>query len=186
MTSPVGRSSVTRMRRVLGMTGVAVVLLLLTACGDDGDPRPPATTGSPPSTEAGAGDCQVDEGATTDPAATVVEVALGEYTVEAAPASVPAGPVQFRATNDGLVPHELMVVRWDGDPGAIPANVYGVVERDPLGDALRGRIRSVPLGETCSGTVTLEPGSYALVCSLVDDGTSPHYPQGMYAAFTVT
>jgi hypothetical protein len=174
------------MRRVLGMTGVAAALLL-PACGDDGDPGPSATTSPTPSTtEAGAGDCQVDEGATTDPAATVVEVALGEYTIDAAPASVPAGPVAFRATNDGLVPHELMIVRWDGDPGAIPANVYGVVERDPLGDALRGRIRAVPLGETCSGTVTLEAGSYALVCSLVDDGTSPHYPQGMYATFTVT
>lgn len=170
------------MTRVLGMIGVAA--LLLTACGDDGDAAPPATT--PSTTEAGAGGCQVDHGATSETAETAVEVALGEYTIEATPASVPAGPVEFRATNNGLVPHELMIVRWDGDPGAIPANVYGVVERDPLGDALRGRIRSVPLGETCPGTVTLEPGSYALLCSLVDDGTSPHYPQGMHTSFTVT
>lgn len=168
--------------RLLAVLGVSALLLI--ACGDDGD------TTSPPSTTAttveDGGGCEVDLGATTDGATTTVDVALSEYAVDAAPASVPAGTVEFSATNDGMIAHELVVVRWDGDPADIPLNPVGGADRQVLGDAIRGRIRLFPSGETCAGTVDLEPGRYALICNAVDDGTSPHFSQGMHTSFTVT
>ena len=49
-----------------------------------------------------------------------------------------------------------------------------------------GRIFDFVANTSCTARFDLEPGTYALICNLVDDGFSPHYPQGMYAELTVT
>ena len=168
--------------RLLG--ALAVLGLSVAGCGDDDDSD--RLIDDPTTTTAAAETCKVDQGATTDPATTSVDVALEEYTVAATPAEAPAGTIELVATNNGRIPHELVVVRWDEDPGAIPLNPVGGADRQVLGDAVRGRIRSFAVGETCRGTVDLEPGTYVLICNLVDDGANPHYAQGMHTPFVVT
>ena len=52
-----------------------------------------------------------------------------------------------------------------------------------------GEVREVEPGDDNSGTYTLDPGKYVLICNLktdVDGQDTAHYAQGMYAAFTVT
>jgi hypothetical protein len=50
-------------------------------------------------------------------------------------------------------------------------------------------IEDIPVGETPTLTVDLEPGAYALICNIVQeepDGTlEAHYAEGMRTGFTV-
>jgi len=176
--------------------GVALVVALalgLSGCGDDGDAgveeaeRLGATTtaadedGAPP-------DCDVD-GAVTDagvePVATV-DVTLSEFAFSLSRASAPAGPVKLVARNIGLIAHEVTVIRHDGDPGALPLNPVGGADTSGLPEGAEvGRIWSFEPDVTCRAVFDLAPGRYALLCNVVDDGTNPHYGQGMHAAFEV-
>ena len=49
-----------------------------------------------------------------------------------------------------------------------------------------GRIFDFVANTTCTARFDLEPGRYALICNLVDDGFNPHYSQGMSTTLTVT
>jgi hypothetical protein len=163
-----------------------VVVLLVGACGGDDDAE--SVTGGRTTTtttsEAAAG-CDVDGAVDAAPVASI-EATLTEYAVALSQPSAPAGAVELVATNVGLVDHELTVVRFDGDPGALPLNVVGGAELSELPEEAEvGRIWSFPPDATCEATFDLAPGRYALICNVVDDGTNPHYSQGMHAAFTV-
>ena len=163
----------------MGMVAVAVSLLLA-GCGGDGDSGVGTTTTT---VESG---CDVD-GAVDDaePVASV-EATLTEYGIGLSEASAPAGAVELVAENVGLVDHELTVVRFDGDPGALPLNVVGGAELSELPDGAEvGKIWSFPSDSTCRATFDLAPGRYALICNVVDDGTNPHYGHGMHVGFEV-
>jgi hypothetical protein len=114
-------------------------------------------------------------------------VNLSEYAVAPSKTTVRAGNVRFAARNIGHVAHELMVVRFDGAPGAIPLNLVGGADTSRLPDnAVAGWIRLFDPGLTCSATFALTPGKYVLMCNAVDDGSNPHYSRGMRLAFTVS
>ena len=79
--------------------GVAVLmaLLVLPACGDDGD-----DAGTVSATE------------TTSDEASTVAVTLQEFAVAADPATAPAGSVTFNVTNEGPDDvHEFVVIKTD-------------------------------------------------------------------------
>lgn len=163
-----------------------VVVVLVGACGggDDAESVTGGGTTTTSESEAAAG-CDVDGAVDAAPGVSI-EATLTEYAVGLSQPSAPAGPVELVATNVGLVDHELTVVRFDGDPGALPLNVVGGAELSELpAGAEVGRIWSFPPDATCRATFDLAPGRYALVCNVVDDGTNPHYSQGMHTAFTV-
>jgi hypothetical protein len=117
-----------------------------------------------------------------------VSVTLAEWSVAPSPASAPAGPITFRARNEGKEDHELVVVKGDR-PDGLPVK-DGQVDEDGLPPgAFVGEIEPFPSGETCPGTFPLAAGPYVLFCNIVEeepDGTrESHYQQGMRSAFTV-
>jgi hypothetical protein len=97
--------------------------------------------------------------------------------------------------NDGPEhPHELVVIKTDLAPDALPTTPEGAVEEDGEGIEIIGEIEEFPPspGETRSATFDLSPSSYVLVCNVTGEeggehggGGEVHYKMGMFAAFTV-
>ena len=118
-----------------------------------------------------------DATSTSETDETTVSVTLKEWAVEADSTSVPAGEVKFNVSNQGTIPHEMVIARNDGDAGSLPVEDSKVVE-DQV-DVV-GEVEQFAAGESSSGSFTLEPGSYVLFCNI-----PAHYEQGMHLAFTV-
>ncbi len=116
-----------------------------------------------------------------------VQVTLKEFEVLPAQSSVAAGSVTFEATNDGPEDdHELVVIKTDLAPDALPTNPDGSVNEDGEGLEAIGEIEEFPPGETQSATFDLEAGSYVLICNVYDaDEQEAHYQEGMRVSFAV-
>jgi hypothetical protein len=172
---------------LLAMLGLSAM-----GCGPDSDDEASGRDSPGEDTSPSATDdegCDVDGGVAADDAEpeTSVEVSLTDYGVSAQPPEVPAGATELVVANDGRIWHELAVVRFDGDPGALPLDQFGGADETRIPEeAIVGKVREFLAGTTCRATFDLEPGRYALICNLVDDGSNPHYSQGMYTGFTVT
>lgn len=102
-----------------------------------------------------------------------------EWQVSVDADSVPAGRVTFEIANTGTIGHEFLVVKTDIAPGGIPVEGDHFPE-DAEGITVIDEIGEFPAGETQSLVLTLEPGSYQLVCNL-----PAHYAAGMHTALTV-
>jgi uncharacterized cupredoxin-like copper-binding protein len=119
--------------------------------------------------------------------ATEVHVTLDEWSITPSVSQASAGDVRFVAKNDGSVQHELMIVKTDLAPNALPLTsspqVQGKVDENAVD--IVGEIEAFLPGETETETFDLEAGKYVLICNLVD-GQEAHYGKGMYIGFTVT
>jgi len=113
-------------------------------------------------------------------AATTVQVQLQQYSVTADPTSAAAGDVDFVASNTGSVNHELVIIRTDLAPGALPV-VGDEVDESGAGVQLIDEIEPFPAGTQETKSVNLTAGKYVLICNLPG-----HYQAGMRTAFTVT
>jgi uncharacterized cupredoxin-like copper-binding protein len=124
-----------------------------------------------------------------EPGAGAVDVRLLEWSVRPEPEVVSTGEVTFSASNIGGGTHNLLVIRTDLDPGALPSLDDGSLDEAGAGIAIAGRTDDITPGGEAALTLTLEAGNYALVCNVIDtrdDGSSDaHYEEGMYASFTV-
>ena len=119
-----------------------------------------------------------------------VDVALQEFAVVPAVASVEHGKVTFVATNTGPDdPHELVVFKTDLGVRALPASAEGKVDEKGTGLTFIGEIEEFDPGKTATATFDLAAGRYVLVCNIVQDepdGTKEsHYLKGMSTEFTV-
>jgi uncharacterized cupredoxin-like copper-binding protein len=119
-----------------------------------------------------------------------VNVALQEFAVVPAVASVEHGKVTFAATNTGPDdPHELVVFKTDLGVRDLPASAEGKVDEAGAGLTFVGEIEEFDPGKTGSATFDLAAGRYVLVCNIVQDepdGTKEsHYLKGMAIEFTV-
>ena len=147
---------------------------LVTACAVDG---------SDAAEETGAATCH-------DPAklpqnATRLDVSLKEWSVKLSRSSVPAGPVNLVAHNDGSMTHEVLVLRGDS-AAALPHNSDGSINEDAISKAdTIGEISEFDLGKTCGRAYDLPAGKYVLVCNIVM-GDVIHAKNGMVAELTVT
>ena len=74
--------------------------------------------------------------------------------------SVKAGKVTITAPNDGKVVHELVLLKTDEDPAALPKKDDEVDESTSVGE-----IADVEPGSTKKATFKLAPGKYAMVCA---------------------
>jgi len=108
-----------------------------------------------------------------------IEGSVAEWHVRIDNDEAVAGEVTFRITNMGTIGHEFLVVRTDLAPGLIAVNGDRFAEDDES-LLMVDEIPEFPVGETHELTVTLEPGSYQLVCNIAG-----HYQKGMFTGFTV-
>ena len=150
--------------------GLAVGISL--ACGGGGKEEttaPTATTASSSGTPKGG------EHAKTIP------IVLTEWKITgeggAAIPTIKAGEVTFEVHNEGQVPHEMVMIKSDTDPAALPKS-GGDVDEEAAGAI--GEVEEFAGGKIETGTFTLEPGKYALICNI-----EGHYAQGMHAQLIV-
>ena len=150
---------------------LALAALVLPACGGDEDGGAD-TGGTTPTVTAGP---------------STVAVTLQEFAVSADPASVPAGSVTFDVTNDGPDDvHEFVVIATDLGPTDLPTDQDGAVEEGGEGMEVVDEIEDLAVGDTAELAVTLEAGSYVLLCNIYSaDEQEAHYAEGMRVAFTV-
>jgi hypothetical protein len=142
------------------------------------------------------------------PVATV-EARLSAFVVEAIPNRVPAGPVDIVAVNMGFEQHEVVVLRYDGDPAALPVRDDGTLDEARLPEgALVGEIEAFA-GQTespetvnshdllllngptaCPAPFDLAAGEYLLLCNVIakhfDGEVRAHFERGMFTRLTVT
>ena len=145
----------------------ALSLALLAACSSDSEDDADATSESTAAATEASGEA----------AETTVKATLSEFAIALDSATVPAGEVTFEAENPGALPHELVVVRSDAAPDALPVDGAQV---DESGLDIVGRIAEFAAGSTEAGTFTLDAGTYILFCNVAG-----HYQGGMTTAFTV-
>jgi hypothetical protein len=177
--------------RPLVLAAVVTLVLGTVGCGADGGddasgaepasgPRTREPESSPGTDGAGTAAAGCDgRGWSDEQPIGTVDITMAEYSLTATPAEVEAGTIELVAANEGHIFHEVVVVRWDGDPGTLPQNEAGGADQVQFGDDEVGRIFDFVAGTTCTAAFDLGPGTYALICNLVDDGFNPHYSQGM-------
>ena len=117
---------------------------------------------------------------TPPPGGTTVQVELKEFSVTANPTSAPAGEVQFVASNTGAIDHELVIIKTDLAPDALPV-VDNKANEDSPGVQVVDEIEEFDPGRQETKSVNLAAGKYVLICNIVG-----HYEAGMRTAFTVT
>ena len=132
----------------------AIAMLVLAACGDGG------------SSQGGEGN--------------TVAVTMSDFAIEPSPASVQAGAVTFAVENVGPAVHEMVVIRSDIDPADIPVENHEADEEAP-GMTPIGEVEDVEVGEATELKLTLEAGSYILLCNI-----KKHFERGMVTEFRVT
>lgn len=169
------------MRRwmVVGTTVVAVVGLV--ACGGQ-------EAAEDPSEEASHEEVPCEPVGDLADADTTVAVELSEFYIAPEPAEVAAGTIGFDLSNVGVDPHELVVIKTDTAPDALPTDDDGAVVEDDIDGEVIGEVEGFN-EDSCHGVFDLDPGAYVLICNLVEieDGeVEAHYSKGMRIAFDVT
>jgi uncharacterized cupredoxin-like copper-binding protein len=94
--------------------------------------------------------------------------------------TAPAGQITFNVTNSSkeMVHEMLVVVANPGKPLPYDAKSHEINE-DVI--VSKGEVPELDPGKTGKLTVTLQPGTYLLLCNVAG-----HYDGGMWATFTVT
>lgn len=162
-----------RRNRWLVLIGVFVALLALglaaAACGGGGNDEE-----EPTATEAMA---ETPTPAAAGPAS--IDTILTDYKIEPDAESVAAGEVTFNLENIGQEQHNLHIARTDLGADALPYDeTEGLVDESQL-DVV-GASDDINPSRDGELTVTLEPGTYVLYCTIAE-----HYGKGMYLALTV-
>lgn len=165
--------------RLITLLALGATALVATGCIGDPGTRDAKVTDDTSTT---AGSTSAASGTAQSTAAAggeTVTVELGkgsEFAVDPSVASVPAGPITFDVTNDGTMPHELVVLQTD-------KTIKELTKPDGTADETNniGESGDVEAGASKSFTVDLEPGHYWLICNLPG-----HFAGGMYTEFTVT
>jgi uncharacterized cupredoxin-like copper-binding protein len=104
-----------------------------------------------------------------------IRAKLVEWKMTLLPAQVAAGKVTFVVRNTGFQKHELVVIRTNRAPNALPVKGY---EASEVGS--QGEIEDILPGQTKQLTLTLRIGKYVAICNL-----AKHYKRGQHAGFTV-
>ena len=187
------RSAKPVVARTREVASLAMVILLAAAC-QSGTTSP---TTAPDASSVAASSSTVsatpsETAASPTPSrATTVSVGLQEFAVVPSVATVPAGTVTFVVKNTGPDDvHEMVVVRTDLDPDALPVDKDGKAAEEGAGITSLGETGDIAVGETKQASFELTPGKYVLICNIVqtepDGSLEAHYKVGMRTAFTVT
>lgn len=110
-----------------------------------------------------------------------MRIDLADFSVELSTDSVAAGDVTLVAENAGPTTHEFEVFSVpDGSDLALIEIVDDVADVAAAGLVLIDEVEDIVAGTRAKLNLTLESGSYAIICNLPE-----HYAQGMHASFTV-
>jgi uncharacterized cupredoxin-like copper-binding protein len=168
------------------LVGTGIIALALAGCGPAGSSAAPPTPGgetmgAEPTTP------EMSEPAGSGSASGAVNVTLQEWAVVPAAMSATAGDVTFHVTNTGPEDeHELVVIRTDLDPGALPTKVDGSVDESGAGIEVVDEVEELAVGSSADLTVNLPAGKYVLICNIYDETEKEaHYQQGMRTGFEV-
>jgi hypothetical protein len=116
-----------------------------------------------------------------------VKASLKEWSITPEVSQIESGKVRFVVANDGSEPHELVIIRSDLSPDALPV-VDGKVDEERVD--IINEIEPFAAGTTERKTVDLKAGKYVLICNIVErvpgESVESHYEKGMRAAFLVT
>jgi uncharacterized cupredoxin-like copper-binding protein len=119
----------------------------------------------------------------------VVTVKAYDYRFEA-PARVPAGTITFRMENAGKELHHLWIVKLTGkktaDDFTKAMRAWGTALKMPSWAIDVGGPNSASPGTTAEGTMTLDPGTYMLVCWVPSPDGMLHVMKGMVKPMTIT
>ena len=142
-------------KKVLVIPFVLLLAFGLAACGGDDD------------SDAAAGIPEVD-------------IVLAEWGISADPLVIDAGDVTFKTSNEGGLPHELVVLKTTLGASRLPVESAKVDEA--AAGLVVGKIETgdLPAGGNASATFNLAAGTYVLLCNI-----PAHYEQGMRTAFVV-
>jgi uncharacterized cupredoxin-like copper-binding protein len=110
-----------------------------------------------------------------------VAVAESDFRIQATPATVKGGLVDFTVSNAGPSAHEFLIFRADQAPNALPTGSDGRVDEssDQITKVFDSGDNIAPNGSKVFHAA-LTPGNYVMVCNLPG-----HYMAGMHEAFTV-
>ena len=155
----------------------ALVSLTLVACADGGDNSEQTADPAAGHSESGDADSHGDEGEG------VLHVSLSEWSITGADEgeealAAGAGDVVFEIHNDGVAPHDLVIIKTNLEPDALPV-ADAVVNPEAAGEVI-GSIDPLPGDIEVEEPYDLAPGRYVLICSIPG-----HYQQGMFAELTV-
>lgn len=119
----------------------------------------------------------------------VVTVKAYDYRFES-PASVSAGVITFRMVNAGKEIHHLWIVKLTDKktPGDFnkAMKAWGSALKMPEWAIDVGGPNSASPGTTAEGTITLDPGTYMLVCWVPSPDGMLHVMKGMVKPLTIT
>lgn len=153
---------------------LAAVLLVAAGCSKGVTPPEPETS------EAGAPATSVATPSERGESSSTIDVTLADMSITLSTDTAEAGEVTFDIQNNGAVAHEFVVLRTDDAPDALPTNSDGTANEEAEGITNAGEVEDVQPGASATLTLTLEPGSYALICNLPG-----HYMAGMHTGLTV-
>ena len=179
--------------RLRGAASLVMLILIAAACqsGNTSPTTAPAASAVATSGTAASVPASATAASPAPSGTTSVSVGLQEFAIVPSVASVPAGTLKFVAKNSGPDDiHEMVVLRTDLDPAALPVDKVGTADEVWDGITSIGETGDVAVGETKEASFDLAPGKYVLICNIVqtepDGSIEAHYKVGMRTAFTVT
>ena len=179
--------------RLRGAASLVMLILIAAACqsGNTSPTTAPAASAVATSGTAASVPASATAASPAPSGTTSVSVGLQEFAIVPSVASVPAGTLKFVAKNSGPDDiHEMVVLRTDLDPAALPVDKDGKADEEADGITSIGETGDVAVGETKEVSFDLAPGKYVLICNIVqtepDGSIEAHYKVGMRTAFTVT
>jgi uncharacterized cupredoxin-like copper-binding protein len=110
-----------------------------------------------------------------------ISAVVKDFAITLDPSSGSAGTVTFNIRNVGPSIHEFVVLRSEATADDLPLNKKDAeVEEEGPGIEVVGEAEDIAPNASKVLTLTLEPGTYAIICNLTG-----HYQQGMWQSFTV-
>ena len=153
-----------RLKALLISAIVVLAVPLALGCGDDDD-----------NGDGGQAEAPAQTTTKSSSGGDALTINMSEFAFDPQDVVAKAGNVTISAPNDGDLEHELVLLKTDADPAALPMKGGEVDESTSVGE-----IADVEAGATKEGTFKLTPGKYAMVCALPG-----HYEGGMYGSLTV-
>ena len=165
--------------RLRGAASLVILILLAAAC-QSGNTSAPAASAVATSDTAASVAASASAASPAPSGSTSVSVGLQEFAIVPSVASVPAGTVKFVAKNTGPDDiHEMVVLRTDLDPAALPVDKDGKADEEGDGISSIGETGDVAVGATKDVAFDLAPGKYVLICNIVqtepDGSKEAHY-----------